>query len=98
MQITTQGVKPVKQGEMVVMFEVNVDDHVLDKGRRCEAQSPSVASHIAVDFASNKEAGINRHPHVPRFHQLMEELGSDHFPVPVKDRCFEGRDLEPWSL
>lgn len=58
----TQGVKIVEHPELV---EVNLDDHVPDKGRRREGQILSAVLSIVEETALKKVGVIDGYMHVP---------------------------------
>ena len=69
---------------------VDDDDYVPDKGRRREAERPSVTTDIVEESTRKKGPEIDDYKLVPRFHHFEKELSSDHSPVPVGDAVGEG--------
>ena len=90
----TPGVKIVEHPELVNIPEVDLDDHVPDKGRRRESESPSAFLSIVEETALKVEA-LDGYMHVPRFYHLVKKLSSDYSLVPAAVRV---RDLELFSL
>ena len=68
---------------------VDDDDYVPDKGRRREAERPSVTTDIVEESTRKKGPEIDDYKLVPRFHHFAKELSSDHSPVPVGDAVGE---------
>ena len=91
----THGVKIVEHLELVNILEVNLDDHVPDKGRRREGQIPSAVLRIVEETALKKVEALDGYMHVPRFYHLVKKLSSDYSLVPAAVRV---RDLELFSL